>query len=180
VSIWSLDGREVARGQSWRFRAPSTPDAETHHQVGVEVADPEGLKNRFAWNIVVKKPSPQLYIAEANLLEVVSPSLSRLNETEIWAWLEAQRQAWQEKNVDTLVELGVVARERADRSRKILSQYQSFNVILQNVEIHLAPSRAQVSFSRIDMIDGKAIPHPDRKVFILEKEANGHLTARQP
>jgi hypothetical protein len=30
------------------------------------------------------------------------------------------------------------------------------------------------------MIDGKAIPHPDRKVFILEKEANGHLTARQP
>jgi hypothetical protein len=51
---------------------------------------------------------------------------------------------------------------------------------VQNVEIHLAPSRAQVSFSRIDVIDGKAIPHPDRKVFILEKEANGHLTARQP
>jgi hypothetical protein len=180
VSVWSLDGQEVARGQGWSFRAPSTLNVEIRHQVTVEVSDPDGLKNRFAWNIVVKKSSSQPYTAEANLLEVVSPSPPLFSETEVRIWLEAQRRAWQEKNVDALVELGVVASNRADRSRKILAQYQSFKVILQNVEIHVTPSHAQVSFSRIDVIDGETVPHPDRKVFILEKEANGHLTARQP
>jgi hypothetical protein len=77
--------------------------------VGVEVSDPAGLTKRFAWTIVVTKPAPPLSLAEANLPEAVAPSLPLLNETEVWAWLEAQRQAWREKNVDTLVELGVVA-----------------------------------------------------------------------
>jgi len=53
--VWSLNGREVARGQDWRFRPPPLP-ANRPHEVRVEVADSDGLRDRLTWSIVVKQP----------------------------------------------------------------------------------------------------------------------------
>jgi hypothetical protein len=61
--------------------------------------------------------------------------------------------------------------------RQILAEYESFSVVLQNVDIRITGNRAEVSFSRIDTVDGRIISHPDRKVFIVEKGANDRLTA---
>jgi hypothetical protein len=123
-------------------------------------------------------PSPPSRIASVQPLEVVLPPSLPLSEGEVQAWLEVHRHAWEEKNVDLLVKLGVVASQRAERARQILSTYKSFSVVLQDVDIRIAGDWAEVSFSRVDTIDGKAVSHPDRKVFILEREANGRLTAQ--
>lgn len=178
VYVWLLDGQEVARGPQWRFRMPAAPAAKTPHQVEVKVSDTGGLKNRLVWNIVTKVPPPPPRIVSVQPPEVVSPPALPLSEGEVRAWLEVHRHAWEEKNVDLLVELGVVAGQRAERAREILSRYKNFNVALQGVDIHIAGNRAEVSFSRVDTIDGKAVSHPDRKVFILERGANSRLTAR--
>ena len=55
---------------------------------------------------------------------------------------------------------------------------RSFRVALQDVEIDLSGSRAEVRFLRVDTIDGQTVLHPDRKIFVLEKRANGRLLAR--
>ncbi len=260
---WFLDGHEVGRGPRWEFRAPSPPTSKTRYRVEVKVSDKSGLKDRLAWNIALKIPSPPPRIIGAQPQEetvltrvgqpldfavaaalaggageakqglrypwsvddaplqttqtdsfrfvatppatsqltaiavspeglksaprrwtvevrppVVPPPSLSLSEGAVRAWLEAQRQAWEEKNVDGLVELGVVSGRNAARVRKILSEYKSFSVALQNVAIRLEGNRAAVTFSRIDTIDGRPVPHPDRKVFRLEKEATGRLTAR--
>jgi hypothetical protein len=273
--VWSLDGQEVARGSTWRFRAPPTLSVNQPHQVQIEVADSGGLRSRVTWSIVVKQPtlpprildaqpadeqvvlqagkSPvftiraeQPNVAEATLryewklnddpfhttpsgrfqlpdtppghhqltavavspeglksapwkwtIEIrpptptspptslaarpptaVSPPRPVVSHAEVRTWLEAQRQALEERNVDRLVELGVVVGPQAERARTILSRYTNFRVTFQDVEIRISADRATASFSRIDTIDGQTVPHPDRKVFIFERDADGRLTVR--
>jgi hypothetical protein len=179
VSVWSLDGQEVARGQSWKFRVPSTSAATARYQVEAAVSDTGGLKDRFVWNIVVKMPAfppPSIDIQPPDESVEIQARKS-LVFSEVQAWLETHRQAWEEKNVDVLVELGVVPNHNADKVRQILAEYESFSVVLQNVDIRITGNRAEVSFSRIDTVDGRIISHPDRKVFIVEKGANDRLTA---
>ncbi len=273
--VWSLDGREVARGQNWRFRAPPTFSMNQPHQVQIEVADSRGLQSRVTWNIMVTQPAlpPRILAAQPadeqvvlqagkssvfairaeqpNAAEAplryewklndtlvqttstgrfqladtppghyqltavavsreglksapqqwtidirppaptlpstsvaarppteVSPPRLVVSHAEVRTWLEAQRQALEERNVDRLVELGVMAGPQAERARNILSRYASFRVTFQNVEIQISADRATASFSRIDTIDGQTVPHADRKVFIFKRGADGHLTVR--
>lgn len=273
--VWSLDGREVARGQNWRFRVPPTLSMNQPHQVQIEVTDSAGLRNRMTWSLIVKPPvlpprildaqpadeqvvlqtgkssvftvraeqpdvaetalryewelndaplqttstgrfqlvdtppgryqltavavsleglksAPQKWTIEirppaptppstlvaARPPTVVAPPRPVVNHAEVRTWLEAHRQALEERNVDRLVELGVVASPQAERARNILSRYASFRVTFQDVEIQISTDRATASFSRIDTIDGQTVPHSDRKVFVFERGADGRLTVR--
>ena len=178
---WSLDGQEVGQGESWRF-APSAPAVQQQRWVRLEIADRGGLTARSAWQVTISPPVPPPPSIAARPRQQVSPppvSVS-ISEQEVRTWLEAQRQAWQAKNVDQLVSMGVLDQSHADRARTILAAYQNFQVAFQEVQIRLKGSQAEVSFSRTDTIDGRVVAHPDRKVLLLEKAANDRLTARLP
>jgi type II secretory pathway predicted ATPase ExeA len=180
VYTWSLDGKEVAQGQQWGFQVPSTPNSQTRYVVKVQVSDKEGLTDRLAWNVTSKIPVslPRSVDVQPQGKEDLPPSPVFLSEAEARAWLITYQQALQEKNVDALVKLGVVSDQKADRIRKILSRYNSFRVVFQDVDIRSQGNQAVVAFSRVDTIDGETLPHPDRQVFTLEKTADGRLTAR--
>jgi hypothetical protein len=109
---------------------------------------------------------------------VASPPQLPVSREEVQTWLEAQRQALEERDVNRLVELGAIPSSQAERARKILSRYESFHVTLRDVEIQVSANQATVEFSRIDTIDGHTVPHPDRIVFTLGRGRNGGLTAR--
>jgi hypothetical protein len=89
--------------------------------------------------------------------------------------LASSQQAWEKKDVNTLVHLGVVTQQNAKQVQRLLADSNSFQVALQNVDIHIHDNRAEVSFFRIDTVDGRTIPHPGRKLFILDRITNGQL-----
>ncbi len=115
VYVWSVNGQEVSRGERRQFHAPS---AATSYQVTAEVFDKEGQKDRRAWNVTVKTPSPLPRLTQHRLQdEQVSPNSTQppplaavavplLSEKEVKAWLETCRQVWEEKKVDVLVQPG--------------------------------------------------------------------------
>jgi len=162
---WSVESAPPQLTQTGNFRFVATTPA-LYHLTAVAVSA-EG-----------RESAPRRWVVEVRPAEGGLPPFFALSEAEVRAWLEAQRQAWQEKNVDALMQLGVVSGQNVKRVRTILASYTSFSVALQEVDIHLEGSRAEVTCSRVDTIDGRIVPHPDRKVFTLEKEANGRLTAR--
>jgi hypothetical protein len=107
------------------------------------------------------------------------PSPRVISEAEVTAWLETYRRAWEEKDIDKLVQLGGVPAQQANEVRKGLSTFGSFRVIFKDVDIRREGARATVSFTRVDTIDGRDLIHPDRKVLIIEKQG-GSLVSRQP
>lgn len=52
--VWSLNGKEVARGQRWEFRMPSS---ESKHTVVVKVLDKAGLKAQQRWTMATRAPA---------------------------------------------------------------------------------------------------------------------------
>jgi hypothetical protein len=184
---WFLDGHEVSREQEWYFPMSDTSEQQKRHQVEATVSDRGRLKSRTAWYVIVAKSSPLPPPIEPAMpdnkrelphsSDVASETHLRLNEGEVRAWLEAHQQAWEKRDVSTLVRLGVVPQQQADRVRKMLSEYNSFHVALQQVNIRLQGDHAEVSFSRVDTVDGRTIPHPGRKVFRLDRKADGQLSA---
>lgn len=159
---WFLDGQEITRGQQLGLHSPPTFSSPKLSQVKVEVTDKEGLKDQRVWDLIPRISLPPL----------------QLSETEVQTWLTAYRHAWEEKNIDELVELGAISGQKEDEVRRILAQYQSLHVALQNVDIRSEGDRAIVTFSRVDTINGQTMAHPSRKVFTIEKATNGRLTAR--
>src|SRR5262249_23661183 len=65
VYVWSLVGREVGGGQRWQFKVPAGAEATARYRVTAEVADQSNLRDRVAWNVVVKNPGMPPRIIEA-------------------------------------------------------------------------------------------------------------------
>jgi hypothetical protein len=78
--VWVLDGRQVARGPRWRFRAPSAPPSQPYHRLTVKVSDARGLEQRRGWNLVVKRPLLPPRVMETQPSEVVVLPSLRLSE----------------------------------------------------------------------------------------------------
>jgi hypothetical protein len=108
----------------------------------------------------------------------IPPPLSSISQAEVTAWLETYRRAWEEKDIDKLVQLGGVPAQQANKVREALSRYESFRVVFKDVDIRREETRATVSFTRVDIIDGRDRIHPDRKVLVIEKQG-GSLVSRQ-
>jgi hypothetical protein len=49
---------------------------------------------------------------------------------------------------------------------------------LQDVEIHREGTQATVSFTRVDTMDGKPLPHP-RRTLTIEKREDGRIVIRK-
>jgi hypothetical protein len=54
--VWSLDGREVGRGQRWQFKVPAGAEAAARYRVAAEAVDQNNLRDRVVWNVTVKSP----------------------------------------------------------------------------------------------------------------------------
>ena len=94
-------------------------------------------------------------------------------------WLALYRRAWESKDVDLLIQLGEVTRDRAPQLRGTLAGYDDFRVEVKDLTIRIDADSARVTFRREDTIDGKTLPHPGLKEVLLEKQANGRLTRRK-
>jgi type II secretory pathway predicted ATPase ExeA len=183
--VWSLDGQEVARGRDWNLSWSKTPGASTQHRVAVEVSDRGRLKTHSAWQVVIAKPSspsPPVATALPPSNQPETPSLADampaelfIDEDQVHAWLISSQQAWEKKDINALVHLGVVTQQNAEQVQRTLAAYKSFQVVLQNIDIHIHGNHAEVSFFRIDTVDGRTIPHPGRKLFLLNRTTDGRL-----
>jgi hypothetical protein len=55
TAVWTLDGKEMAQGETWAFTLP--PDAaDSQHLVTVSVADRHGMTVKKQWRITVAEP----------------------------------------------------------------------------------------------------------------------------
>jgi hypothetical protein len=126
------------------------------------------------------KSAPREWTIEIHPLEVAAPpALPQLSEAEIQAWLETYRHAWEGKDVEALVALGVVPRQASADLSKTLAPYKEFRVTLTDINIDRNGPQAKVSFRRIDTVDGRSLPHPDRIAFTIEKRADGQIAIRR-
>jgi len=98
----------------------------------------------------------------------------QVSEEEVRVWLETYRQAWEEKKVDALVQLGEISAQNATRLKLVIDAYKSFRVALKDIIMHSEGSQAAVRFTRVDTVDGRVLSHPPMDL-IIEKGANGDL-----
>ena len=113
---------------------------------------------------------------------VPPPSVSgktELREVEVREWLENYRRALESKNTDHLVSVGVFSTPDATKLQQVLAAYKEFRVELSDVDIQTQGTHATVSFKRVDTMDGKTVPHPNRTTILLEKRADGRIVVRK-
>jgi hypothetical protein len=125
------------------------------------------------------KSAPRHWIVEVRPQEAdIKKQEVGIGKAEVLDWLEIYRRAWEKRSVDTLVRLGEVTSQHAPKLREVLLDYKDFRVALKDVQIRIEGAQATVTLRRVDIIDGKALPQPDRKVFVLEKQTDGRLVRR--
>ncbi|MGQ0594944.1 MAG: protein kinase domain-containing protein [Gammaproteobacteria bacterium] len=175
VASLAADARKGAVSYEWRvdtgpsrgtttgqFRLPPLPAGT--HKLTVVAVSPEGLKSAPRdWTIEVKAKDTKTALAES----------------EVRDWVALYRRAWESKDVDLLLQLGEVTRERASQLRGTLAGYDDFRVEVKDLTIRIDADSARVTFRREDTIDGKNLPHPGLKEVLLEKQANGRLMRRK-
>ncbi len=160
---WTVNGSALRAGDKGDFHFTETRPGT--YQVAVVVLSPKGQKS-----------SPQEWRVEVRPLEVPPPPPpTQLSESEVREWLESYRRAWEGRNVETLVTLGAISNQDARNLQSALSGYKEFHVAFTDVDIQREGGQAQVSFRRIDTIEGRILPHPDRIGLTLEKRADGRI-----
>lgn len=166
---WSVNNGSPQKTDAGRFRFTETRPG-TYRLTAVAVG-PGGVQSApRAWTVEVRA-------------RVVSPPPpvggTELTEAEVRDWLEKNyRQAWEGKDVDALVRLGVVPSQEAGRLKAILSGYKSFRVALRDVDIQKnGRDKATVKFTRVDTVDGRPLAHPPMQL-VIEKLADGRITRR--
>ncbi len=163
---WTLDGRRVSGEKAWD---PGGALTTGRHQVEVKVADKSGASATQQWTITVSsKPEPP-----APVILALKPI--GLAEPEVRAWLDRYQRAWETKNIDALLGLGEVSQSNAPKLRETLQPHGDFQIRLKNLRIQIDGNEATVSFQREDVIDGRPYPHPDPKVVVLSKRADGTI-----
>ncbi|MGH8480207.1 MAG: hypothetical protein ACREXK_11675, partial [Gammaproteobacteria bacterium] len=159
---WRIDAGPSRSTTAGQFRLPPLPAGT--HKLTVLAVSPEGLKSAPRdWTIEVKAKETRTALAES----------------EVRDWLALYRRAWESKDVDLLIQLGEVTRDRASQLRGTLAGYDDFRVEVKDLTIRIDADSARVTFRREDTIDGKNLPHPGLKEVLLEKQANGRLTRRK-
>jgi hypothetical protein len=153
---WYVDGREVSRAASFRFKAAPPPGAT--RRVEVELADAAGLKApRVGWTIEVTP---------------------KMTETDARDWVGRLRAAWERKDVATLRLYGIVASDGdAEAQRRRMRGYREFRVATSNESVRVNGKYATVSFDRTEL-DGERALASSRLSYELEKHANGLVTVR--
>jgi hypothetical protein len=168
---WSLNDKPAQTGQQTRFRFSETRPGT--YQVAVVAIAPSGLKSSpRRWTVNVRPPD----------IAVPPPPPSgktELREAEVRDWLENYRRAWESKNTDQLVSLGVLSTQDATKLQQVLAAYREFRVTLSDVDIQERGAQATVSFKRVDTMDRNTVPHPNRMTILLEKRSDGRIVVQK-
>jgi len=131
---WSVDGKRIASasGPSLRHEIENT---QTQIEVVVDAPGRQAAVRR--WRLRGDKP--------------VVPEPTVDSEGEIRAWIEAYRSAYERKDVDRMVALGVLGAGNRDRMKRILGDLDGLSVKIVNRSIDVkGPDRAVVSLTRVD------------------------------
>ncbi len=176
--LWSINDARPQRTDSGRFRFAETRPG-TYQLSAIAVA-PDGLQSAAKrWTVEVKaievaRPQPPPLPPP----KIESPTAT-LSQQEAMNWLETTyRQAWENKNVDVLVQLGEVSAQDAAKLKGILDGYKSYRVSFKDINVRSESNRAVVRFTRVDTIDGKTLSLPPKEVT-LEKSDGGRIARRR-
>jgi hypothetical protein len=156
VYAWFVDGREAARGQSWRFVAPPAA-IESAHTVEIRVSDGGGLNAApVSWRVEVTP---------------------RMSEANVRDWIGRLASAWERSDVATLRLYGVVTSEAdAEAIRKRRRRTDS-RVTITNESIKIEGRYATVAFDRAEFEKGK-LHSSRRESYELEKRPDGFIALR--
>lgn len=143
---WSVDGKRVASASGPRFAyRVELPSAD----VKVVVDAPDRQAAVGLWRIRARaEPAPE------------APS-GRVAEHEIEAWIESYRTAYEQKDVEGLIALGVLAPGNRDKMRDVFNNLDDLRVRISARSIDVkGADLATVSLTRVDSFSGteKAIP----------------------
>ena len=180
---WTVDNappKQTFNGEfSLKIKTPGK------HDLSVNAVYLNGLySSSKSWQVEIKpkkvEPPKPLLVENNPVVESKSVSETKVKEAdfkeaEVKAWLQKYQNAWQGRDVNSLIGLGEVEPRNAEKLKDVFQQYDAFEVSLQDVEIRIEGNQAKVSFERIDTINGKAMPQPGRKKLVLEKRADGFV-----
>ncbi len=172
---WLLNGELLARESSFAF--PKTV-LQGKHTLEARVSDRAQATVTQGWSIAVLAPATPPAI-EAKPPPLKKPPSPAIEEAEVKAWLGSYQSAWENKDINALIGLGEVTNANAEKLRGVLAGYGDFRVELKELQIQIEGTRAQVSFRRADIIDGKKLVQPGRKVYVFVKQANGDINVKK-
>ncbi len=131
---WSVDGKRIASAKGPRLRH--------------EIASPQTQVE-----VVVEAPGRQAAVRRWRLRgdQPVAPEPTVNSEGEIRAWIEAYRSAYERKDVERMVALGVLGAGNRARMQRVLDDLDGLSVKIVNRSIDIkGPDRAVVSLTRVD------------------------------
>jgi serine/threonine-protein kinase len=156
--VWHVDGRQVARGQTWRFVAPAAATTTTH-TVELRVTDRAGLSAPpVSWTVEI---TPRMW------------------ESDVRAWLDGVAAAWRRGDLEMLRLQGIVTSDvEAQALRKRVARDGEAHVTIANETIQTDGKYATVMFDRADF-DGKGkLLSSRRQSYALEKRPDGFIALR--
>jgi hypothetical protein len=106
------------------------------------------------------------------------PDKPRLSREEVERWIDDMKQAYAKKDAEQLVRLGVNEPKSRQGLESMFAEERSHTVQLENVKINIQGNRAEVSYTRFDMINNRRTP-PVTLSLTLEKGADGQITMRR-
>ncbi|MGE0820580.1 MAG: protein kinase [Candidatus Binatia bacterium] len=170
--LWRVNDGRPQKSESGQFRFAETKPGS--YELSVTAVSPEGLQSSpRRWTIEVKP-------VVAAIPPPPPPAIAKnISSQEATTWLQTTyRQAWEQKNVDMLVQIGAISTGDAAKLRNILAQYADFRVAIKDISVRNDGSRTIATFVRVDTIDGKTLQHPSQQI-VLERSDGGRIALKQ-
>jgi hypothetical protein len=166
---WSVNNASPSQTDTGRFRFTETKPG-TYELTAVAIS-PEGLES-----------SPRKWTIEVRPVVVTPLSLPpslEFSEAEVRTWLETTyQQAWERKDIEALVQLGVVPPQEAANLKETFSRFKDYRVEIRNIDIRMdGKNRAVVKIVRIDTVQNRR-SSPYTQELTLEKQSDGRLSVR--
>jgi hypothetical protein len=154
---WTVNQRPAsdARGPRFSYRPERAGSADV--EVRVDAPDRPAAVRR--WTVKAREPAP---VAEPTRVAALPPRVeptvvSRLGgdaKRELESWIASYRDAYQQKNVDRLVALGVVKSENRSKLAAALDDLDDLTVTIATSSIDVqGPDQAIVTLTREDSFD---------------------------
>ncbi len=143
---WSVNGEPVRDASGPRYAYDADRESA---DVEVVVSSPGRAPARSGWRIAAVRPAPPPAPPPART--PAAPARNATNATaEVRQWIDAYRAAYENKNIDRLIALGVVSPAQADRLRRALDDLPGLEVTIESPSVSVQGDAATVAFTRID------------------------------
>ncbi len=154
---WTVNKRPVdADGARFTYRADRAGTADV--EVRVEAPDRQAAVQK--WTVRTRDAQPQAQptevVALAPRATPAPPPRTGNTRAELEGWIEAYRQAYEQKNVDKLVALGVISSDKRSALKAALDDLSELEVSIASSSIDVqGPDAAVVTLTREDSYDAR-------------------------